>query len=305
MRNSLTQRQRTRENPLDLGTFTQTSLRCLKGTLGPKNQLVGYRDSNLESHGGYGGGTYNHWFKINLAASAWIITVKGAPKPNYIQVSAYDTNQVPLQERGILDQDSTKELKDGEIYYPYVGHVMSAQSDLYNFFNPNRLDKGDDRYFSLPIGSYLLCVSTTRNEPLDYSLGLVVEIQALDFKLLLESGGTDFFIYENEISLYNTVVIGPTFTVTYSLPVNFNGYTSTLATINSGVTVTIPETSTWMISDKTLTQDQNFILLDKTENYTGEDEHQHSLAEWTEAWNREHQQDDRFPDIFLPLVTTL
>ena len=304
MRNSLTQRQRTRENPLDLGSFSQTSLRYLKGTLGPKNQLVGYRDSGLESHGGYGGGAYNHWFRINLLESAWIITVKGAPRPNYIQVSAYDLNQNPIQERNIFDRDSTKEQIDGEVYYPYVGHVMNAQSDLYNFYDPNRLDKGDDRYFALPPGSYLLCVSTTRNEPLDYTLGLVVEVQATEFYLLLETGGEDHLIYENELSLYNTVIIGPTFSINYTLPTNFNGYTSTLATINSGVTVTIPQNSSWYISPSAITASEDYIILDTTENYTGEDEHQHSLGEWQNAWEREHQQDDRFPDIFLPLVTT-
>lgn len=305
MRNSLTQRQRTKENPLNLGSFSQTSLRYLKGTLGPKNQLIGYRDSGFESHGGYGGGTYNHWFKINLLQSAWIITVKGGPRPNYIQVSAFDLNQAPIQERNIFDRDSNKEYKDGDVYYPYVGHVMNAQSDLYNNFDPFRLDKDDERYFPLPIGSYLLCVSTTRNEPLDYTLGLVVEIQALDFELLTELGGPNFFIYENELSLDNTVIIGPTFTVNYTSPVGYNTYTSVLATINSGVTVTIRSDATWFISSTTIIASEDNILLDLTENYTGEDEHQHSLGEWQEAWSREHQQDDRFPDIFLPLATSL
>jgi len=303
MRNSLAQRQRTKENPLNLGSFSQTSLRYLRGTLGPKNQLVGYRDTSQSSNGGYGGGAYNHWFQINLLTSAWIITVKGAPRPNYIQVSAFDLNQTPIQGRGIFDADSVPELTAGEVYYPYVGHVMNAQSDLYNFYNSKRLDKGDDRYFSLPPGSYLICVSTTRNEPLDYTLGLVIEVQALEFELLLEDGGTSKFIYENELSTNNTIIIGPTFSSNYTLPTNFNGYTGTLATINSGATVTVPQTSTWFISSTTLLINDDYILLDTTENYTGEDEHQHSLAEWTEAWNRDHQHDDKFPDIFLPLVT--
>lgn len=305
MRNSTAQRNRTQNNPLDLGTFSQTSLRYLKGTLGPKNQLVGYKDSSLESHGGFGGGAYNHWFKINLATSAWIITVKGDPRPQYIQVSAFDYNQNPIQGRNIFDTDSIPELVDGEVYYPYVGHVMNAQSDLYSTFDSNRLDKGDDRYFSLPPGAYMLCVSTTRNEPLDYTLGLVIEVQQLEFTLLLETGGSDHFILENELSLNNTVIIGPTFTSNYTTPTGYNVYTSTLATINSPATVTIQQNSTWFISNQTLTADQNYIVLDTTENYTGEDEHLHSLIEWQEAWSRDHQQDDRFPAIFIPLTTTL
>jgi hypothetical protein len=303
MRGSQAQRQRTRANPLDLGTFDQTSLRYLKGSLGPKSQVVGYRDSSQESHGGYGGGAYNHWFKINLSCDAWIITVKGAPRPKYINVSVYDLNEAPIQGRGIFDADSVTEVVNNEVYYPYVGHVMGAQSDLYNFFDPRRLDKGDDRYFPLSPGSYLLCVSTTRNEPLDYTVGLVIEVQQTEFELLLETGGLDHFIYENELSLNNTIIIGPAFTVNYSLPTNFNGYTSTLATINSSVTVTVPSNSSWFISSGALTNAQDLILLDATENYTGEEEHQHSLSDWQAAWTREYQQDDRFPDIFVSLTT--
>ncbi len=301
---SATQRQRTRQNPLALGTFDRTSLRYLKGKLGPENKLIGRADTNQLSNGGFGGGTYNHWFKITLTAPAWIITVKGEPRPKYIQVSAYDLNDVPIQGRGIFDADSVQQNNNGVIYYPYVGHIMSAQSDLYNNFQVKRLDKGDDRYFPLDAGSYLLCVSTTRNEPLDYSLGLVIEIEDTELELLLETGGQDKFVYENALDLSNTFVIGPDFFVNYTLPTGNNAYTNVVATVNSGVTVTIPSGSTWLIDNNTVTASQDFILLDKTENYNGQDEHQHSLSEWQIAWERDHQQDDRFPDIFLPLITT-
>ena len=50
-RNQLTQRQRTASNPLPVGTFNDTSIRYLTGTLGGTNQV---------SAGGYGGGTLNH-----------------------------------------------------------------------------------------------------------------------------------------------------------------------------------------------------------------------------------------------------
>ena len=40
--------------PLNLGTFSTTSLRMLKGSLGAKNEII---------TGGYGRETYNHWFK--------------------------------------------------------------------------------------------------------------------------------------------------------------------------------------------------------------------------------------------------
>ena len=145
------QRQRTKENPLILGNFSELSLRYLEGTLGPLNQ-VGLN--------GYGVGTYNHWFQINITSPAWIITTKGGPRPNYIQVSAYDLNKIPIEGRMIFQGDSVS-ITDNleESYYPYIDHIMGSASDLYNTFNQNSLDKGNDLYFNLNVGSYLICVS--------------------------------------------------------------------------------------------------------------------------------------------------
>ena len=177
MRISQTQRQRTKESPLVLGPFDQLSIRNLTGSLGPKNKVVS---------GGYGGGTYNHWFRIDISADAWIILAKGGRNPNYINVSAYDLNLTPIEGRNPFDKDSISETIDGEVYYPYVGHVMNTQSDLYNNFDPNRLDEGDLRYYPLRKGSYLLCISSTRNENIDYEVAFVVEFPITGFDLLLE-----------------------------------------------------------------------------------------------------------------------
>jgi hypothetical protein len=177
MRISQTQRQRTKESPLVLGPFDQLSIRNLTGSLGPKNKVVS---------GGYGGGTYNHWFRIDISANAWIILAKGGRNPNYINVSAYDLNLTPIEGRNPFDRDSIPETIDGEVYYPYVGHVMNKQSDLYNNFDANRLDKGDLRYYPLKRGSYLLCISSTRNENIDYEVAFVVEFPITGFDLLLE-----------------------------------------------------------------------------------------------------------------------
>ena len=73
-----------------------------------------------------------------------------------------------------------------ESYYPYIDHIMGSASDLYNTFNQNSLDKGNDLYFNLNVGSYLICVSTTRNELLDYTVGIVVEIATTEMYFLLE-----------------------------------------------------------------------------------------------------------------------
>jgi hypothetical protein len=255
-RNQTTQRQRTKNNPLVLGTFNQTSLRLLKGTLGPASQVIGRADTWDTSNGGYGGGAYNHWFQINLLTSAWIITVKGGPRPNYIQVSTYDLNQNPIEARGIFDKDSIQVTADGRTYYPYIGHTMGSQSDLTNNFNPNLIDRGDSRYFILPAGSYLLCISTTRNEKLDYTVGLVVEFEDFEPEYLLETGAGDYLVFESASS------------------------------------------------PATLLDPVNHIYFDTPPGYTGDQEHQHSLGEWRDAWDREHQQDNRFPAIFEALATT-
>jgi|DEB19_MinimDraft_3_1074340.scaffolds.fasta_scaffold01600_6 hypothetical protein len=303
-RSQTSQRQRTQDNPLNLGTFDRISLRHLRGSLGPQNKVIGYRDTNQNSNGGFGGGEYNHWFKIGLSVNAWLILIKGQPRPNYINVSAYEMDLTPMEGRAIFQEDSVSQITDGHTDHPYTGHVMNAQSNLYNVFAPNRLDLGDDRYYPLGPGNYLICVSTTRNEPLDYEVGLVVDVEDPEGFLQTEVGGPNFLVYENAIDLSNTLVIGPTFNINYTITTGFNAYTNILATIVSSVTVTVPETSTWFIDNDTVTASEDIIMLDMTENYTGQDIHLHSLYEWQEAWERDHQQDDRFPDIYLPLITT-
>jgi hypothetical protein len=195
MRASTQQRQRTKENPLILGSFEQLSVRRLTGALGPKNKLVGRSDTSLTSNGGFGEGTYNHWFQINLLSPAWIILAKGGPRPKYINVSAYDLNLTPIEGRAIFDVDSIPETRNGDVYHPYVGHVMNKQSNLYNYFFPERLDKGDERYYPLGVGGYLLCVSTTRNEPLDYEVCIVVEFPTTTLDIVLEDYA--YLLYEN------------------------------------------------------------------------------------------------------------
>jgi hypothetical protein len=245
-RNQSTQRQRTAQDPLLIGSFAETSIRYLTGTLGPLNQVVGRSDTGQSSNGGFGGGTYNHWFKVKLDSPAWIIIAKGPPRPKYIQVSAFDLNHYPIEGRSVFDADSVSVSTDGELFYPYVGHVMSAQSDLYNFYDPRRLDKGDDRYYPLEIGEYLLCVSSTRNERLDYAVAIVIEVADPTPVLLLEDYGR--LLYED-------------------------------------------------------TNEESFILINTPPDYTGAEDHEHSLSEWKAAWRRERQDYVPFPEVLIPLTT--
>lgn len=295
------QRQRTKENPLLLGDFSELSLRYLQGTLGPLNQ-VGLN--------GYGGGTYNHWFQINLRRPGWIIVVKDGPRPNYIQTSMYDLNQVPIVGLPIFQEDSIRQgtsLITGEAYFPYLDTTMSTQSDLYNTYSRIRLDRGDDRYYPLNAGSYLLCISTTRNERLNYAVGLVIEFTETEYLLALE----DFTLYLQETT------IDATTTATFASPISVNtlisdvpdkpnGFTETECVINSGVTATILETSEWLIgtqqgSGPALTANNFFILEYGNEEFI-DTIHDHTLSEWVSAWSAQQAPDKKFPEIFVALT---
>ena len=185
------QRQRTSNDPLPLGSFSSTSIRLLTGNLGPVSR---------PNRGGYGGGSFNHWFKVKLETAGWIIIANGSTKPKFINVSAYDLNKNPIEGRAIFQADSIDQFNsEGVRQYPYLGTVQGAQSDSYHTFDARRLDRGDDRYFALPVGEYLICISSVRNEPVDYSVGVVVEISD-PFPVLLLEDFTRLLFEDTDIS---------------------------------------------------------------------------------------------------------
>jgi hypothetical protein len=49
--------------------------------------------------------------------------------------------------------------------------------------------------------------------------------------------------------------------------------------------------------------DESYVIADTTATYVENDQHTHSLSEWDAAWQCEHQQGSRFPDILVPLTT--
>ena len=302
------QRQRTQNNPLVLGTFDTTSLKYLKGKLGPLNQLVGRADTNQLSNGGFGGGTYNHWFRVDLKKNAWIIVAKSGPRPNYIQTSVYDLNKTPIEGRGIFQEDSVALNNKPEPYYPYLGTTMGSQSDLYNTFSPTRLDRGDERYYPLEAGGYLLCISTTRNELLDYEVGLVVEFPITQLFIALEDEDeANLFLQETAIDFSRTINIISPVTVNTIISPSIdqpNGFTEDSCTINPGVTVTVLSGSTWFIGAQIPSeQDANFAIIAEPGNDEYFDTiHDHSLSEWKDSWESTHQDTDKFPDVFIPLT---
>lgn len=298
-RSSVSQPQRTQNNPLNLGTFSQTTLRYLKGTLGPQWKVIGRADTSQTSNGGIGGGTFNHWFVVTLAEPGWIILAKGPPRPKYIQVSAYDLNRTPIQGNPIFDADSIQASTNGSVYIPYLNTVMSAQSDLYNSYNRLRLDRGDDRYYPLSAGSYLICVSSTRNETLEYELGVVIEFPVDEAFFELEDFDGSVCLQETEIDAAE--IVGP---ILSNLVISVNSFSETSCEIASGVTVTVNSGVTWYIGERIPAADyDNYkIILEVGDDAYYDTVHDHSLSEWQDAWEREHQDTDRFPEVFVPLT---
>ncbi len=296
----VSQGQRSVNNPLFLGTFSETSLRYLQGTL---------QATYLVQKNGFGGGAYNHWFSVEITSPAWIILTKDGDRSKYVQISCYDLNLIPIEGRSIFQADSVRGSflfdEENEVYYPYVGHVMGAQSDLYNIFDQYAIFKGDDRYYPLGTGRYLICVSSTRNEPLNYNVGLVIEFPTEDLFILLEDLDGSKLALEDGIDTANTTTIGPIITVNTVVDGGFNAFTETLAQINSGVTVTIDEGYTWFIGTAIppAQEPTDLFLLDPSPTYDPLDNHEHSRSEWVDAWDREHQQTDKFPAVFEPLIT--
>jgi len=296
----LSQAQRSFENPLNLGTFSSTSLRYLKGSLGPENKVVGKADTSFTSNGGFGGGRYNHWYTVTLASPAWIIATKGPPRPQYIQLSAYDLNRTPIQGESIFDADSiTDGLKtNGEVYVPYLDTVMSAKSDLYNQFSQLRLDRGDERYYPLSAGTYLICVSTTRNEPLAYEIGLIVEFPATE--VLFELEDSDGSIVLQETAQESQGLTSPVLT-SVSVPAGLYIVTITPFVIDTTGIVTVSDTGILAIGQSVLPTNLG-ILCDIGDDSYFNTVHDHSLSEWKTSWQNEHQDTDRFPELFVPLT---
>lgn len=299
---SVPQTKRTQKDPLVLGSFDTTSIRYLKGKLGPRSQVVGRADTSSESNGGFGGGAYNHWFQINLKKPAWIIVKKGPPRPQYIQTSVYDLNKTPIVGQAIFDADSLTTIDaDGEVYIPYLNTVTSVQSDLYNQFSASRLDKGDERYYPLSVGSYLLCISTTRNELLDYAVAVVIEVPTQVSYLELEDTGSALALQE---TTYSSNILESPIEVDTFIDFPTNAFSQAFCAINDTITVTIEDQATWIIGFAILPEDLDDykIVLEPGDDAYYDTVHDHSLTEWQTAWRNSHHQDDPFPEILIPLT---
>ena len=329
---------RNQFNPTFLGEFEDLSLRVLKGNFTQKHRVVGRADTALASNGGFGGGGYNAWFEVELKVPAWIILTKGGPRPKYIQVSVYDQSKNPKEGRMIFQRDlppveqaqflgsnvsitQQKRVKttDEELalrsfgarlnldntfdYYPFFGHVSAANADLYNFFNQNRIDKGDDMYYPLNRGKYLICISSTRNEPIDYEVGLVIEPGDDEVFILCEDELIVNLSLENLLDIPTSFEISSPVTTNVTVPSGSNAYTNVLAQVNNTATVTVESPATWLIS--TVVSGQVYpedVLLGEFNPGYLDSFHDHSFSEWQTAWQRDNRYNDALPELFVPLL---
>ena len=305
---NLSQRERSQFNPLNLGRFSTTSVRFLTGTLGPKSEII---------QDGYGNYTYNHWFQVTLELPAWIILIKGG--------SALSTGQGSLSNRGqAVDErfsfgvyDQNRNPIDGRYIHQepqaYLGHVAGAQSDLYNTFSPGRFDKGDEIFYELEPGNYLICVSANRNEEFKYGVGLVLEFPSDDEQFILLEDSTLGFVLQEGTA---TISGGADFqhipqTVTGNTTIStVSAFTVSACTVVSGIFVQVNyadpdgDPLSWLVgpnlNDESSDPLNDRISLDASENWQYS-LHVHSLNEWKLAWQREHASDDKFPSgVFAP-----
>ncbi len=61
---------------------------------------------------------------------------------------------------------------------------------------------------------------------------------------------------------------------------------------------------TWFIGTRipSTNYDQYKIVLEPGDDAYYDTIHDHSLSDWQNAWSREHQDTDRFPEVFIPLT---
>ena len=165
-------------------------------------------------------------------------------------------------------------------------------------------------YYPLVPGDYMFCISATRNELFQYSVGLVIEVPEQDENFILtEDSIVSFVLQENFGGSENQFLELPQIVTQNVTLSGISAYTPDFSEIQSGIFVQVnyinPITSgtlSWVIGPDYSTDsgEGDRIALDVTEGWT-DTVHSHSLAEWKEAWDRDHSFDDRFPSgVFAP-----
>ena len=196
----MTQRGRSYHDPLDLGTFSQTSIRYLQGRLGAENKgQAGFRSTNDGTANAY----MNVWFQVTLTKEAYLILLK----ENQRQRRNYNVSVYP------------KDLEHNQLSYPmkvngtdsfYNSVVAGYTADLYNIIDDQSSFKDKNRTSLYPLkpGTYVINISTQRWDIFKYGLYLIIEAPFQSGYIQLEAEEDAITSYlEQEQSLVSNPLI--------------------------------------------------------------------------------------------------
>lgn len=196
---AISQRSRGQANPVDLGVFSELTIRELKGRIGALNTG---QTRQLSTNDGTGLAFQNVWFKFKVTVPFFIIFVKPVTRDaRFIELSFYDIN------------DKTRNLalpviRDPDVPF-YWCHAASSQSDIYNLIedevNSPNIDKGYSSRLPLDPGTYLLKLSTQRWDAFNYCQYFIIETPVEENYILLEGEEEGYIVDESstpDVPLY-------------------------------------------------------------------------------------------------------
>ncbi len=199
--NPLSQRSRTKANPIDLGVFNELTIRELKGRIGAMNTG---QTRPLSTNDGTGFAFQNVWFKFRCTVPFYIIFIKPPHRDaRYIDLSFYNLNDT----RSNL---TLPILRDPDEPF-FWSHAAYSNSDIYNSidneYTTNNLDKGYSSRYPLKPGDYLIKLSTQRWDVFRYQQYFVIETPVTENYIRLESQEDE----ENYLLLENSTIDIPVY----------------------------------------------------------------------------------------------
>lgn len=188
---AISQRSRGQANPIDLGVFSELTIRELKGRIGAMNTG---QARPLSTNDGTGFAFQNVWFKLTVKVPFFIIFVKAVTRDaRFIDLSFYNVN------------DKTRNLalpilRDPDVPF-YWCHAASSQSDIYNLIedevSSSNIDKGYTSRLPLPPGTYLIKLSTQRWDAFNYKQYFIIETPVEENYLVLEGEEESYILLES------------------------------------------------------------------------------------------------------------
>lgn len=167
---AVSQRSRSLQNPLKLGTFDRTSIRHITGRLGAENK--GQAPFQL-SNSGAQNAFQNIWMQFTLAQPSYVILLKD-PSLDRTFTRWYN---ISLSTAGPERRSISHPIYyDGTSKF-YRGMVGGTQSDLYNVIDEQSAYRDQNRTSLLPLakGSYTLNINTQRWDQIRYNIYMIIE----------------------------------------------------------------------------------------------------------------------------------